>query len=366
MLEVAFVTDAPRIAGSEIWLKELLPRLPLHGIRPTLLLPQNPSLLPLARELNDKGVKASFYLHFTDEIFRQTFDLWILQAWKGWTYYALLPRLAHPRLVIVHDQLDYHYPWGLKRIYQGLYLLEKARPMRKADLVITVSKWGAQRLKRIGFPKVIGVPNGVDTDRFYPPKEGERRELRSKYGFHRFTVLVPGRFAPEKNQIAALLVAKEAPEIDFVFVGDDDSPIGWVARKMARMYNLPNIRFMGRRADMPELYRASDAVLQPTLAENQSLVTLEAMASGLPVITTPIPAQQELIRDGIEGFLVPPRPHLLAKALRRLSLNPTLAQKLGQAGRAKVLAAHTLDQSAFHLAAALKGKEEEVGCASTG
>lgn len=59
---------------------------------------------------------------------------------------------------------------------------------------------------------------------------------------------------------------------------------------------------------MPELYRAADAVLLPTLGENQSLATLEAMASGLPVITTPIPAQAELIQDGLTGRLVPPGP----------------------------------------------------------
>ncbi|MER3450973.1 MAG: lipopolysaccharide biosynthesis protein [Thermus sp.] len=363
MLKAAFVTDAPRIAGSEHWLKQILPLLIPYGIQPTLLVPNRPSLLSLAHDLSEKGIEVIPYRRFTDAVFHQTFDLWVVQAWKGWTYYTLLPRLSRPRIALIHDQLEYHYPMGLKRLYQVLYMLEKALPLHKADLLITVSKWGAKHLKKLGLRNVVGAPNGVDVNRFYPAKEGERRELRSRFNFHRFTVLVPGRFAMEKNQITSVLVAKEVPEIDFVFVGDDDSSIGWAARTIAKIYNLTNIRFMGPRSDMPELYRASDAVLQPTLAENQSLVTLEAMASGLPVITTPIPAQAELIQDRVEGLLVPPQPLRLAKALRCLFHHPTLAQRLGQAARAKILSAHTLDRSALCLSAALKG--EERACAST-
>jgi glycosyltransferase involved in cell wall biosynthesis len=102
---------------------------------------------------------------------------------------------------------------------------------------------------------------------------------------------------------------------------------------------------------MPELYRAADAVLLPTLGENQSLATLEAMASALPVVTTPIPAQEELIQNGVTGLLVPPRPHLLAQALNRLQGE---GQALGARARAHVLGHHTLEGSAEVLAAALK------------
>jgi len=49
---------------------------------------------------------------------------------------------------------------------------------------------------------------------------------------------------------------------------------------------------------MPELYRAADAMLLPTLGENQSLATLEAMASGLPVVTTPIPPRRSSSKTG--------------------------------------------------------------------
>jgi glycosyltransferase involved in cell wall biosynthesis len=149
--------------------------------------------------------------------------------------------------------------------------------------------------------------------------------------------------------LAVLLAARLLPEVDFLLVGTGELEGLW--RKTAQVLRLGNVRFLGRREDMPELYRAADAVLLPTLGENQSLATLEAMASALPVVTTPIPAQEELIQNGVTGLLVPPRPHLLAQALNRLQGE---GQALGARARAHVLGHHTLEGSAEALAAALK------------
>jgi uncharacterized protein (TIGR03492 family) len=61
VLEVAFITDAPRVAGSEIWLLERLPRLDSLGLRPTLFLPQRPNLDGFAEVLERKGVRVRRY-----------------------------------------------------------------------------------------------------------------------------------------------------------------------------------------------------------------------------------------------------------------------------------------------------------------
>jgi hypothetical protein len=61
MLEVAFITDAPRVAGSEIWLLERLPGLASLGPRPTLFLPQRPNLDSFAEVLEKKGVRVRRY-----------------------------------------------------------------------------------------------------------------------------------------------------------------------------------------------------------------------------------------------------------------------------------------------------------------
>lgn len=150
------------------------------------------------------------------------------------------------------------------------------------------------------------MPNGVDVERFRPPLPGEKEALKGRYGLKRPAVLVPARMSPEKNHLAVLLTARLLPQVDFLLVGTGELLGLW--RRAARLLGLENVRFLGRREDMPELYRAVDAVLLPTLGENQSLATLRAMASGLPVVTTPIPAQAELIQDGLTGRLVPLTP----------------------------------------------------------
>ncbi|WP_240741084.1 glycosyltransferase family 4 protein [Deinococcus sp. Arct2-2] len=356
-LTVAFLTDAPRVAGSEVWLLEVLPRLGALGIAPAVFLPQHAALNELASRFGAAGVPTTRYsdpAHLPD--LTRPSALRVVQAWDAGTYTRVLPALAQPKVVMIHDQLDYHYPLGLRPWYRTVYRHTKSRGLRGADGLLTVSAWGQAFLsEQLGLPVAGYVPNGVDTQRYRPATPDERAILRAEFGFTRFTVLVPGRFAPEKNQLAALRAARHAPGLDFVFVGDMDSPLGSVVTRLQRTLRLKNVRFLGRRWEMPELYRASDALLQPTLAENQSLVTLEAMASGLPVVTTDIPAQAELIEQGVHGLLISPQPPLLALALRRLADHPDRAQQLGAAARARVLERHTLEATAQRLAEVLRG-----------
>jgi glycosyltransferase involved in cell wall biosynthesis len=353
----AFITDAPRVAGSEVWLLDVLPLLPAHGWQPTVFLPDRDTLDELARRFGAAGVPVERFGDPTTLPDRtRASHLRVLQAWEPATYRQLLPRLTSPRLAVLHDQLEYHYPAPVRLLYREIYRRTKARPLRAADRLVTVSRWGGAFLRGpLGLPQVGEVTNGADPTRFRPAHPGEREALRSEYGFTRFTVLIPGRFAPEKNQLTALLAARHAPDLDFVFVGDQDAGLGAAAHRLQKLLRLRNVRFLGRRWDMPGLYRAADVLLQPTLAENQSLVTLEAMSSALPIVTTPIPAQAELVKDGHTGLLVPAQPRLLATALRALAAHPDRARQLGLNARQFVLDHHTIHHTAALVAAVLHG-----------
>lgn len=88
---------------------------------------------------------------------------------------------------------------------------------------------------------------------------------------------------------------------------------------------------------IPSAYRAADVFVLPSLVETQGLVLLEAMASGLPVVATDLPAVRELIVPGETGLLVPPRdPAALAGAVAGLLGDPALRRRLGEAARAHV------------------------------
>jgi glycosyltransferase involved in cell wall biosynthesis len=93
---------------------------------------------------------------------------------------------------------------------------------------------------------------------------------------------------------------------------------------------------------MAAAYRASDIVLIPTFAcEGTSLAALEAMGLGVPVVATNVGGLNDIVRDGVTGFLVPPDPQALASAVARLAENSELRLRLGAEGRRMVAGAFT-------------------------
>ena len=93
----------------------------------------------------------------------------------------------------------------------------------------------------------------------------------------------------------------------------------------------------GEVFDMPLRYRELDLAVVPSRSEGQSLVVLEAWASGVPVIATRSGGPADMIEDGVNGLLVPPAdPLALADALRRLIEDASLRRRLSEAGRQTV------------------------------
>jgi len=99
--------------------------------------------------------------------------------------------------------------------------------------------------------------------------------------------------------------------------------------------DLPGVRMVGFLGTPAAAYQQADIFVFPSLEEGSALVTYEAMACGLPVVTTPNAGS--LVRDGVEGFIVPIRdPDALAERMERLRANARLRQALGRAARMRV------------------------------
>ena len=102
---------------------------------------------------------------------------------------------------------------------------------------------------------------------------------------------------------------------------------------------------MGFRSDIPSLLRSMDIFVYPSLLEGLGTSLLDAMAAEVPVVATTTGGIPEVVSNGVNGILVPPRnPQALAKAVVTILQNNELAKKLGQAGRETVEKRFTVDR----------------------
>ncbi|NPB04058.1 MAG: glycosyltransferase family 4 protein [Thermotogae bacterium] len=353
-MKLLILSDAPRVAGSEIWLAENLPRLANLGVNITLAIPKSSNLEPLIRRLNpSSNIQVLRYVTFRDvDHVAKKADLRLLQAWFPGTY-RVLKDWSSPKWVISHDQILYHYPAPIRQLYDYTYLFTKARQMKLADGVITCSHWASNYLKEHYGINSIGIPNGVDLIKYQPALEEEKRLYKEKLGLgQKFVWLMPARYTLEKNHLTAIRLAKRLKQATFVFAGDGS--LRHFYKHLTRAWGLKNIIFKPFIEDITAFYKAADAILFPTLAENQSLTTLEAMAMGLPIITSDIPAQRELINNGEEGFALPLKISVLENAANKIMNDPNLAKKLGERARQKVVANHDINHTATELYKTLK------------
>lgn len=189
---------------------------------------------------------------------------------------------------------------------------------------------------------------GIDPARFQPrvtPTEG-----RPHLAF-------VGRLDPVKGAdllLDALAALRPAhPDLTASFIGD--GPHGAHIRAHARALGLDGIAtFLGAQPEeaVANLLQKSDLLVLPSFAEGVPVVLMEAMATGLPVIASRIAGIPELVRDGENGFLIPAGDTgSLIDAIDRLLADPALRQRMGQAGRATVLADFAIDSEARRLAA---------------
>lgn len=209
--------------------------------------------------------------------------------------------------------------------------------------------------RRLGVPveRRAVVPNGVDLARFDP--ERVRPGLKTRWFGDAGVALVGmvGRIHPNKGQhefaAAAARLAPRFPELRFAVVGDP--PPGYEGYRDALLRQVAELGLEGRfrvenvaSAEIPDAIASFDVLAAPSFMESLSYVLLEAMALGVPVVTSRVGGHGELVTDGVDGLLVEPGDvDGLAAALARVLADPTLAAHLGASGRARVEQAYSTD-----------------------
>lgn len=169
-------------------------------------------------------------------------------------------------------------------------------------------------------PRPIVIPNGVDVERFRPPSSDERARARAQLRLSEaVTVAVfVGHEFDRKGLPIALEALRTTPNVLLLVVGGSSDMIR-SARSVADALGVGNkVHFTGAVPDPRPLLHAADVFVLPSAYEANALVVLEALACGLPVISTRVGFAPDIIEDGSNGFLIERKAADLARRLAEL------------------------------------------------
>lgn len=187
------------------------------------------------------------------------------------------------------------------------------------------------------------VFNAINLERYPLNTSGDR--VRAEFGFGPDTpvVVLAGRLSPFKGQDdlirAAAIIHKQRPDVQYLLAGSKDIP-EYVAQleQMIVEHNLQNnVRLLGVRSDLPELFTAATIGAMPSHEEPFGIVAIEAMAMQRPVVATRAGGVPDFIVDQEMGILVEPRDYqALAKAMLELINDPVRTKAMGRRARQQV------------------------------
>ncbi len=216
--------------------------------------------------------------------------------------------------------------------------------------VIAVSNGVGRELTRhydVPPDRIRVIPNAVDVAKFQTSRTtGARARIRADLGIRpdAHVLLFVGKEFRRKGLAPVIGALPDLPESVVLLVvgGDDQAPF----RAQAAAAGVgARVFFAGHSPNVHEYFAAGDAFVFPTLYEAFALVSLEAAAAGLPLLTTKVNGTEDFVVDGVNGFFIQREAGSIVAAVRRLLDDPVMAERMGRAAR-KGVAAYTWDRIA--------------------
>ncbi len=285
-----------------------------------------------------KGLQFFYILRKGRELLSQRqYDLIISHDYgffyNGLAVWRLARRCGPPYVSEIHHVEGYpRAATAWQALYRLLATLYIRWVWRKAEAIRVVNRIEIPKLlRRLGVPedKILILPSlYIDFDVFRPlPEEAKR-----------FDVLFVGRLAPNKGIFTILdavaRVAQDHSSIQLCVLGEGTLRAA-VERRIERLGLRDNVTLIDRLPSAREvacLYNQSQILVCASTAEGGPRVTVEAMACGVPVISTPVGIMGELIDDGVNGLLFHWDAAELAGHIRLLLRDDALRERLAEAG----------------------------------
>jgi glycosyltransferase involved in cell wall biosynthesis len=247
-----------------------------------------------------------------------------------------------PVRIATHHGIIEGFPAWIERLHALLINLGTA------SVLVSVSRKALDQAAKAGTrrDRMIVIPNGIAL----PPLDGtDVIDVRQELGVPADDLLVlsVGRLVYQKGHeflIAAMpRVLERFPGAKAVICGDGILR-SQLEAQVREKHLQASVFLMGNRTDIGRFLRSADVFALPSRWEGLPVALLEAMGIGLPVVATHVEGVEEVVQNGVQGSLVAPGdPGALAAALVELLGSPDLRTRMGQAARARVGEAYTLD-----------------------
>ena len=219
--------------------------------------------------------------------------------------------------------------------------------LRRARKIIAVShftKWELTNYYKIPASKIQVIHNGVDINKFKPA--ADKRKVKAELGLNPddLAIVSVGRLYARKGLFTLIesmpAVTKRFPNAKFIISGKGQSDeMHKLIAHAEKLGVKDNIVFTGYYPDkkLPKLYQAADVFAFSTFYEHHPFAVLEALATGLPVVTTTVGGIPETIESGKNGFLVKPfNPEQFSDRILYLLEHPVEAEEIGAKARKTV------------------------------
>ena len=285
------------------------------------------------RSFKVKLLKYAFFCFKTVLILRRFKpDVTHAQAmWMGLPAFVTKKVINKPYLIWAQGS-DIYFP----RLFKGPI---SKLVLRNANALIALTRDMKKEMQKVCNRDIFVIGNGVD-----PKKFGSHAKKEARYQLHigedERVIIFVGTLVPGKGVrylIEAMGIIKEKqPETRLLIIGDGKERDSLEAS--VKRLNLEGwVTFAGRinNAKVPEYLAASDIFILPSLSEGFPNVIAEAMAAGLPVVTTNVRGLSEIVTDGRNGFLVEPEnPAQLAERILFVLSDDVLRKKMSASNMA--------------------------------
>ena len=209
---------------------------------------------------------------------------------------------------VIYTAHGFHFYDGAPLLNWLLFYPVERLLAAKTDVIITINKEDYERAKTFGSCRVEYVPGvGIDTRKFEANDNTDKRsgELRNELGIppESKVILSVGEFTKNKNHKAIIKALKQLDDYYYVICGRG-ACMGECKELAIQLGVDDRLILAGYRNDAADFYHMADTFVHPSYREGLPVAVMEALASGLAVVATRIRGSADLVKDGINGFLV--------------------------------------------------------------